>query len=205
MGLRGRLVYLALFCGAASLGENGSEARVSTASTLPPVETFILEPIALEYLSIWVPASMSGPNVNRSCGLQRNRSYACLLPASVHHVKSEVCPDTVARVLAEHVAPYHERSLPLTIFNGWQWEYSYGLSQYESVCYDLPARGGSWQYALEATLCISSGMACGQWLEIPAEQDQSQESHHATQISQVTVETFDSIRVRDGYPKIRQF
>ena len=131
----------------------------SISQSLPPLETFLLEPIEVENVSAWVPAGNSGPLINRSCQPKRNCSFSCVLPATVRHTKTEFSPKEVARLLAERTAHYHEQSLPLTIFNGWQWEYSYSLCQFESVTYNLPQRGGCWEDCWEAILTQSTGSA----------------------------------------------
>jgi hypothetical protein len=173
-------------------------------SQLPPIETFLLQPADLENVSIWVPAEKAGPVINRSCGPKRNRSYSCVLRASVHHTKTKLCPKQVARLLAEYVALYHERSLPLTIFNGWQWEYSYTLCQFESVTYDLPARGGCWENSWEALLSQSVGAANFEWLQISPLCKLADKSEATKAKSLIEVRTFSSVRTRNGYPKERQ-
>jgi hypothetical protein len=171
---------------------------------LPPVETFIMQPICIDSISAWVPADKSGPNINRGCVARRNCVYSCLLPAGVQHTKTEDCPEAVARLLAEHAWRHHEQNLPLTIFNGWQWEYSYSLCQFESVFYDLDARGGSWESSLEAVLTRTLGTIVGQWVPIPlGARSGAAPRPHALQ-SRIEISAFNSMRTRDGYPKKRQ-
>jgi len=180
-----------------------NQARLDSHQLLP-IETFLLEPIELENISIWVPAGKTGPLINRSCRPKTNCSYSCVLPATVHHTKTELCPKDVARLLAEYTACYHERSLPLTIFNGWQWEYSYSLCQFESVTYDLPQRGGCWENSWEAILTQSTGSADFEWLQVFPLGKFVGESDGNKQKSRIEVKTFNSMRTRDGYPKKRQ-
>jgi hypothetical protein len=171
---------------------------------LPPIETSLLEPIGLENVNIWVPADKTGPTINRSCRSRKNCTYACVLPASIYHTKTELCPKEVARLLAEYVACYYERNLPLTILNGWQWEYSYSLSQFESGIYDLSERGGSWENSWEAILTGSIGSAEFQWVQVSSSEDLLLKSDNNEQETNIEVITFDSMRIRDGYPKIRK-
>ena len=174
------------------------------AQQLPPIETFLLEPIAMENVSFWVPAEKTGPVINRSCRPKESCSFSCVLPATVQHTKSECCPIEVARLLAEYAARHHEQSLPLTIFNGWQWEYSYSLCQFESVTYDLPERGGCWESSWEAILTESTGSASFRWLQIPPSDKATDRGDENAEGSHIEVKTFNSMRIRDGYPKERQ-
>jgi hypothetical protein len=127
-----------------------------------------------------------------------------VLPATVHHTKTEFCPAELARLLAEHTAYYHEQSLPLTIFNGWQWEYSYSLCQFESVTYDLPQRGGCWENSWEAILTQSTGSTSFQWIEVSPLNKFAGKPDSGERRSHIEVKTFNSMRTRDGYPKNRQ-
>ncbi len=185
-----------------ALADDNQAASVSP--QLPPIETFLLEPIELENISVWVPADKTGPVINRSCQPKNNCSFSCVLPATVHHTKTEFCPKELARLLAEYTAYYHEQSLPLTIFNGWQWEYSYSLCQFESVTYDLPQRGGCWESSWEAILTQSTGSADFEWLQVFPLDKFVGESDGNKQKSRIEVKTFNSMRIRDGYPKKRQ-
>jgi hypothetical protein len=171
---------------------------------LPPIETFFLQPIDVESVSIWVPAEKAGPVINRGCVPKRNCSYSCVLPASVNHTKTDLCPEQVARLLAEYTALCHERSLPLTIFNGWQWEYSYSLGQFELVTYDLPARGGCWENSWEVLLAQSMGAAGFEWLQVSPSCKLADKSDITKAKSLIEVRTFSSVRTRNGYPKERQ-
>jgi hypothetical protein len=180
---------------------NNKPASVS--GRLPPIETFLIEPIDLENIDVWVPAEKTGPVINRSCQPKKNCSFSCLLPASVEHSKTESCPDELARLLAEHTAHYHEKSLPLTIFNGWQWEYSYSMSQFELVSYDLPRRGGCWENSWEAILTQTVGSVGSQWLKL-ASPKEVLAKHNNGRGSTIKVKTFNDMRTRNGYPKERQ-
>ena len=171
---------------------------------LPAIETVLLEPIELENTDIWVPAAKIGPLINRSCRAKENCSYSFLLPASVHHTKTRDCPEEVARLLAEYAAVYHEKTLPLTIFNGWQWEYYYSLCQFESAAYDLPRRGGCWENSWEAILTLSAGSADFQRVHVAPSGNFPGKPDNSKQKSNIEVKTFSSMRMRDGYPKERQ-
>ena len=202
-------IRLILFCGLtltalclSAVGQAGETP--SQVPDLPPLETFVLQPVSIDCIGVWVPADREGPIINRSCAARRNGVYSSNLSASVHHTKTEDCPDALARLLAEYAAPLHEQHLPLTIFNGWQWEYSYSLSQFESTLYDLDARGGSWENALEAVLTRTLGSVAGEWIPVPHEGGLPGDVRTDHAQSRIEVITFDSLRTRDGYPKIRQ-
>jgi hypothetical protein len=172
---------------------------------LPPLETFILEPVAVEPVSIWVLGAKAGPEINRGCGPRNDCTYACCLPAVVTHAKTDSCPDTLARLLAQSIAPRFDQAVPLTIFNGWQWECFYGLSQYHSVSYDLAAHGGGWECALECVLRVSGGAIVLRPLNALSPSGQTPVPPGIDACSTLEVMTFDSMRVRDGYPKTLQF
>lgn len=180
------------------------ELESSISKQLPPLETLIIEPIELEHISVWVPAAKAGPFINSSCMSKTNCLYSCVLPATVNHTKTEFCPDGVAKLLAQYAAHYHEQTLPLTIFNGWQWECSYSLSQFETVAYDLPERTGCWEGSWEAVLIQSLGFVEAQWLQVSPSDNVTNISDGDNQKSRIEIRTFDSLRIRNGYPKERQ-
>lgn len=165
------------------------------------IETFFLEPVELENIRLWVPADKIA-SINQSCR-PRKDSYSSMLPASVNHTKTQNCPEEAARLLAEFTACYHEKTLPLTIFNGWQWEYSYSLSQFESVTYNLPARGGNWEGSWEAVITQSAGSIDSQWVEVPSLDEPVRKTDQDNEKTNIEIRTFDSMRMRDGYPKER--
>ena len=170
---------------------------------LPPMETFIMEPIEIENKSIWVPAAKVGPVINQSCRTKEG-SCSCLLPATVNHSKTDLCPDDVARLLAEQIAGYHEETLPLTILNGWQWEYLYSLGQYESDEYDMEERGGSWENSWEAILTSSVGCLQALWIPVSTSVDVKPKTDGNVNKSNIEIKTFNYMRTRDEYPKIRK-
>ena len=170
---------------------------------LPPIETFVVEPVVIENISIWVPATKDGPCINQSCTIKKNLKFSSILPASVKHQKTDLCPEQTARILAESTSFYHSQSLPLTIFNGWQWEYNYSMCQYESISYDLAQRGGSWENSLEAILNLSCGIIQLQQLDIESAEKLNIDKTVPSE-STIEVKTFNSMRTRDGYPKERQ-
>ena len=176
----------------------------SVSSHLPPIETVILEPIEIENVCIWIPAAKSGPVINRSCQTKEDCPFSCVLPAMVNHTKTEFCLEQLARLLAEHTAYHHVHSLPLTIFNGWQWEYSYSLSQYESVTYDLADRGGSWENCWEAILKSSVGSAHSQWIQVSSLENFIPKFDNIEHETNIEVQTFSNLRTRDEYPKLRK-
>lgn len=179
-------------------------AALAQNNKLPAIETFIIEPIEVEHISIWVPAAKVGPVINNSCRTKEDCSFSCQLPATVSHTKTETCPEDLARLMAVHTARYHEQSLPLTIFNGWQWEYTFGMSQFDSVTYDLPLRGGCWENSWEAILDQSTGSITGRLLQIPQTNESTESTNDTGQSSQIEIRTFNSMRTRNGYPKERQ-
>jgi len=170
---------------------------------LPAIETFVTEPTVIESVSVWVPVARSGPFVNRSCRIRENLTFSSVLPAALKHQKTDTCPDSTARILAELTSFYHSQSLPLTIFNGWQWEYTYSMCQYESISYDLAQRGGCWENAWEAIMSLSCGASQIQVLELESlEKFTVKNTLPAKSI--IEIKTFSSKRTRDGYPKERQ-
>lgn len=170
---------------------------------LPAIETFVAEPTVIENVNIWVPAARSGPFINHSCRTKENLSFSLALPASITHQKTDRCPSQIARILAEMASFYHSKSLPLTIFNGWLWEYTYSMSQYESVSYDLPNRGGCWENIWETILNLTCGTSRIQILELESLEEFTVKKTLPAE-STIEVKTFSSMRTRDGYPKERQ-
>ncbi len=77
---------------------SGEGKPTNLAEKLPPMETFIVEPVEIENVSVWVPGAKVGPIINRSCKTHEESS-SCILPATVNHTKTEFCPDDVARLL----------------------------------------------------------------------------------------------------------
>jgi hypothetical protein len=93
--------------------------------------------------------------------------------------------------------------LPLTIFNGWQWEYSYSLCEFESVTYDLDNGGGYWENSWEGILTQSSGAICAQWLCVDSSKNVPEETNTLEYQSDIDIKTFSYLRIRNGYPKKR--
>jgi len=123
------------------------------------------------------------------------------LPADVRHNKNAACPDIVARMLAQAVSFLHVNVMPLTIFNGWQWEYSYSMAGYDAKVYELSARGGSWENCSEAIYIKTFGSIFSEWISPSGE---SANEKNETSSSNIIVETFTNLRTRNGYPKQRQ-
>ncbi len=186
-----------------SLPAGNSPSAPATPAPLP-LETFILPPVSLDSMSIWVPADRVGPLINRSCTGQRNRLYSCSLPADVRHTRTPECPDGLARLLAEYAARCHEQSVPLTILNGWQWECSESPCQYESALYDLEPRGGSWEHSLEAVLTRTLGESTGTWIRPGGASGAPTQAQNESWYSRIEASTFNYTRARDGYPQKRQ-
>lgn len=171
---------------------------------LPPMETLCIEPIELENVTVWVPAAKAGPLINQSCRAKGGCDYSFLLPALVKHEKTEQCPGYLAKILAELTSVFHRDSLPLTILNGWQWEFMYSLSQFQAVKYSLPSRGGSWENCWEAVMTVTCAKNRHEWLHIkPTGKYQINESANQTE-SKIKINSFSHVRTRDGYPKERK-
>ena len=102
-------------------------------------------------------------------------------------------------------AARHEEHLPLTITDGWRWEYLYSLSRYESATYDLPARGGSWDYALEAILSLSEATSSPLWIRVDDAPEGAANAQVDRMQSTIEVFGFSLVRPRDGYPKMQMF
>jgi hypothetical protein len=195
------LVSCAICVGIMPVNDGRTASRLPQ---LPAVETLFLEPIVLENICVWVPAAKAGPEINRACQMRTGYSRSAALPAIVDHNKTQSCPEEVARLLAEYTAGYYEKHLPLTILRGWCWEYSYSLSQFESVSFDLPRRGGAWENCWEAILNHSAGHIALQWARISDENNFTAGPDDGTPKSNIEVRTFSSMRTRDGYPKQRK-
>lgn len=205
MNRLGTILSWGLLAPALCLSLPAGNGRFSSAAPAPPpLRTFILLPVSLDSMSIWVPADKAGPMINHSCMGQANRLYSCFLPADVHHTRTETCPDGLARLLAESAARCHEQSVPLTIFNGWQWECSESPCQFESALYDLEPRGGSWEHSLEAVLTRTLGHSTGMWLQLPGDPNSPVQPQTDSWHSRIEASTFNFTRARDGYPKKRQ-
>lgn len=191
-----QMIFLTFMIFASSL-----QANQEYEQPLPPIEIFIVEPMHIENICVVVPAVKVGPLINRACRPKDGLSFSSAMPASIRHSKTERCPDPIARILACTTSFYYDQSLPLTIFNGWQWEYTYNLCQFESVSYTLEKRGGSWENCWQAEMDMAVGHVGASWLSI-----EPMEKINTTQKEQSDIEiiTFSSMRTRDGYPKQRQ-
>jgi hypothetical protein len=173
-----------------------------TGIVLPLAETFVVEPVAVENISLWVPVAVKGPFINNSC-LRKNYDCSFSLPAIVKHQKTENCPQQTAMILAQETSFYHSDYIPLTVFNGWQWECVPNISKYNSVNYSLPPRGGSWQCSWAAIMNLSCGCVKLQQIEISSPYNFTINNNLLLE-STIEVKTFSSLRIRNGYPKKRQ-
>ena len=180
----------------------GEIPSTEASKSLPPIETFIMDPVNIENICMWIPAEKVGPVINNAC-TAIEESSSCVLPATVNHSKTDICYEEVARLLAEHTAYFHEDALPLTIFNGWQWEYLFSISQFDLMSYDLESRGGSWENSWEVLLTSSMGSIKYQWLQI-ANIVKSESKSDEKEQTNIEVITFKDMRTRDGYPKVRK-
>jgi len=200
-----KALYLVLFIAYSNVTLADSNKVAPDLTQLPPIEVFCIEPVELENISIWIPAARVGPAINKNCQPQRNCLYSFVLPASVCHEKTTSCPADTARLIAEYAAFYHKRSLPLTTFDGWRWEYSYNLSPIESGTYDLPQNGGCWQNSWEAVLTQSAGQVCCCWFDIFDSEHFADRSDDSERKSTIEVKTISYVKARNGYPKKQIF
>ncbi|HUT28266.1 MAG TPA: hypothetical protein VMX13_00630 [Sedimentisphaerales bacterium] len=195
------LSYFLLCCVCTQVLPASDHPSTSSLPELPPMETFLFEPIILENIGIWVPAAKFGPEINSSCKLRTGYSYSAALAAAVSHTKTESCPQELARLLAEYGAAHHPQSLPMTIFDGWRWESPLTLCQFESVSFDLVKYGGCWEGSWEAILIRSTGSVGMQCVRISQTQNLAAGSDDVKPQSSIEITTFNSMRARDGYPK----
>jgi len=192
----GGVAFAVVSWAAMTAGRDHAEPSASTSE--PPGGTLVMEPIELARVVMWVPSHRTGPFVNHSC---QNLPYSCsyVLSPEVKHSKTPSCPVETARLLAEYVAGYYGKNLPLALFDGWRWESPVDLCQYETVLYQLPRHGGSWENAVEAVVDLSSGTLAYQWLGTPPESDaQTAENPRGSQVEALS---FSQMRTRNGYPK----
>ncbi len=165
------------------------------------IETLIIEPVQIEMFYGWVLADKVGPTINWSCQLV-GQTYTNSLVSEVDHRKQETCPEIVAAGLAEFAALSYEEDLPLTIFNGWQWEYTYDLSQFKAASFTLDRRGGMWESAWEAIVRFTHATQNGYWEKLDRKPISSSEGGtEALCQSSIDIRTFQSTRIRNGYPK----
>lgn len=202
-----RLIIMFLFIGIISaLGVSylflGQEQY--DVSLLPPLETFVLDPIDIKSVAMWVPADKVGPVINSGCSKTAgDRVYICQFPSTtVKHEKADDCPESIARLLAEASSVFYEDSLPLTVFNGWQWE-PLIIPVYEEVTYYLSGYGGNWESSWEGILTRSLGSIEGRWLKNLPCQVRVAENEKGIQ-SQIDIVSFTSVTTRKDYPKRRR-
>jgi len=195
--------FLLLFLSGVLLVESVDAKRASLRE--PPLETFYVEPMELDNISIWVPAVKDPPVINRACMPKEALQTNIFLPDRILHTKTPDCPNEVARLLAEYTAGYHKQDMPLTIFNSWQWDYHFSVSEHQTFSYDLPARGGAWENCMEAILTQSIGLGRISRVRDSSLKRLSKESRKSEQTSKIRVKMFSSVRTRDDYPKKRKF
>jgi len=171
---------------------------------LPPIETLATEPIAFENVNLWVIADKQGPITNRSCLMQNDCLSSVELRSYIEHTKKDKCPPSAALELAIYCQLYHQNDIPLTIADNWQWKCDNALSQFDSVSYDLPARGGSWQTCTEAVKTITSASSQLEWIDILDNADFIRKDNAELQRSDIEIRTFSEMRTRDGYPQERK-
>jgi len=200
----GETLYLTCLVICSGIISAANNQPVLNSPQLPPLETFVIEPIKLENISIWVPSARGGPMINRGCQPKENL-YFFALPASVRHEKTGTCPDEIARLLAESTASYYKQTLPLTIVDGWRWEYSCNLAQFESTTYNLRPLDGWWESSWEAILTQSTGLVNCQWLYISEPTKSIENPVGNEQKSSIEVNNFSYLRIRRGYPKKQNF
>ena len=168
-----------------------ADEKDKVSDTLP---LYIIEPVTCHSIEIWVPAIKQGPVINRSCRPRKNCVFDTGLQSTVLHEKDSLCPEYLARFLAEYSHAMFRRVLPLTIEGGWQWKNFSCLEERDCGKYDLEALGGSWENSWEAVLSLGQAGINSGWLD----------EFEEVQMSSVNVEMFFDMRIRDGYPKKRK-
>ena len=162
-------------------------------------EVFVIEPVEMQRLDVWVVADRPSPQINRSCRPRVGLEYSLSLGADIEHSKIDGCVDGVARVLAEYSWVGFKEDMPLTIFNGWQWEYAYGIAQFAKVDYQLDKRGGCWEGCFDAVLNRGYGKVRAGWITRGSLQIDE------AAMSEILITNFSSMRTRNGYPKQHKF
>ena len=170
-----------------------------------PIETVLISPIEMEAVEVWAPVAKAGPFVNKGCDPQLNCTFTFAARPKMEHTKDPNCPPGVARLLAEYTAAASHCDLPLTIFNGWQWECVYALGDHQTAIYNLIGEGGSWESSWEAKMRIVCSSAALRYIRISDSGDIIPSADKPAQTSSIELKTFSAARTRDGYPKTRQF
>lgn len=166
------------------------------------IETFVVEPVRIDAFYGWVPADKAGPTINWSCQPEEGGHYTNSLVSQVEHTREPNCPDALAIGLAEYSALSYTPQLPLTIFNGWQWEYNNGLSQFKATPYPISKRGGAWEGNWESILLYTHATRYGYWDAFDANSISiSLFDLRPAYQSDIDIRTFEHTKVRDGYPK----
>jgi len=169
---------------------------------IAPLETFVIMPVTATPISIWVPADAMGP-FSIHCAFRKSSGISqCQLPANVEHIKSQECPDGVARVLGDTICLTQNKDLPLTLVNGWKWDFASPVSQYETYSYDLVGRD-CWENSVEAIMTEIHGQTQGEWFAAEIATRKTTADPLPAMKSEITIRTFEKIRSRAGYPKQR--
>ncbi len=168
---------------------------------IPAIETIIIDPIEMETAEIWAPIAKAGPFINEGCDPQLNCTFTFAAPPKLRHTRDPNCPPGLARVLAEYTAAASHSDLPLTIFNGWQWECLYALGPHQAAAYDLIGEGGWWECAWEGKMRIVCSSSALKTIRISEDGAISPPEEESAPTSSIELITFSDIRTRDGYPK----
>jgi len=170
--------------------------------TVESLETFVVMPVTVNPISIWVPADAMGP-FSIHCAFRRSSGTSqCQLPASVEHVNTQAGPDGVARGLGDTVCLAQKQDLPLTLVNGWKWDFASPVSQYETFSYDLIGRD-CWENSVEAIMTVVHGQTQGEWFAVELASRKTFADPLPEMKSEITIKNFEKIRSRAGYPKQR--
>ena len=197
--LRANIFYVIILCTSlVVLAANNSEAPPS------PLKTCIISPIEIETAEILVPIAKAGPFINEGCNPQLNCTFTFSAPPKLNHRKDPNCPPGLAGILAEYTSAASHCDLPLTIFNGWQWECLYALGPRRTAAYDLIGEGGWWECAWEAKMRIICSSAALKTIQISEDWQIVAPQDKPAQTSNIELITFSDIRTRDGYPKERK-
>ena len=175
-----------------------AEPSVSQPSAL---QTLVVRPADLVSFSVWVPAAKTPPEINRSCQIRRDCLYTCSLPPVVEHTRTDTCPPSLARLLAQLVWPRHRHSLPLTILDGWRWRCDLSLAEFYTTNYQIPGRGGFWEHCLQAIRASTHASIQAFWLPLEPDRFSRNIPQESFAQSGVNVITFSHLDARHGYPR----
>ena len=198
--LRANIFYVIIFCTSlVVLAANNGDTPLA-----PAIETLIISPIEMETAEIRVPVAKAGPFINEGCDPQLNCTFTFAARPQLRHTKEPNCPPGLATILAEYTSVASQCDVPLTIFNGWQWECLYALGPHQAATYDLIGQGGWWECSWEAKMRIVCSSTALKAIKISEDGRIVVPEEKPTQTSNIELITVSDIRTRDGYPKERK-